>query len=223
MTGPVIRLEGVSRVFRGHGFEITAVSDVTLEIPERALLVIAGPSGSGKTTLLNLMGGLDRPTSGEITARGLPLGGLDEEGLALYRRRQIGFIFQGNNLLPSLTVSENVELPLLLLGEDDMRQKVNAVLEHVGLARRGASFPQDLSGGEQQRVAIARALVHSPSIVLADEPTANLDSRTAEDIFFLLQRMNRLTGTIIIFATHDPVIVERAPSVLRLHDGKIQV
>lgn len=222
MREDAIRLEGVSKVFRSHGFEITAVSDVTLKVPERALLVIAGPSGSGKTTLLNLIGGMDRPSSGEIVVGGLHLGGLDEEGLALYRRRRIGFIFQGNNLLPSLTVSENVAFPLLLLGEDNVKEKVHAVLGHVGLAERGASSPQDLSGGEQQRVAIARALVHSPAIVLADEPTANLDSRTGEEIFLLLERMNRLTGAIIIFATHDPVIVENAPWVLRLHDGKIQ-
>lgn len=222
MTEAVIRLEDVSRVFRSHGFEITAVSGVTCTIPAHALLVIAGPSGSGKTTLLNLIGGLDRPTTGDIFVGDLPLGSLDEQGLALYRRRHVGFIFQGNNLLSSLTVSENVEFPLLLLGEDSVREKVNTMLQHVGLAHRGASFPQDLSGGEQQRVAIARALVHSPSIVLADEPTANLDSRTGEEIFLLLQKMNRLMRTIIIFATHDPLIVENAPSVLRLHDGKVQ-
>jgi putative ABC transport system ATP-binding protein len=220
--GDAIRLEGVSKVFRSHGFEITALSDVTFGVPERALLVIAGPSGSGKTTLLNLMGGMDRPSSGEIVVGGLHLGGLDEKGLALYRRRRIGFIFQGNNLLPSLTVSENVAFPLLLLGEESVREKVHAVLGHVGLSKRGGSFPQDLSGGEQQRVAIARALIHSPGIVLADEPTANLDSRTGQDIFLLLEKMNRLTGTVIIFATHDPAIVDNAPWVLRLHDGKIQ-
>lgn len=218
---PVVRLDGVSRIYRERGHSIAAVSGVTLSIPAGAFIVVAGPSGSGKTTLLNLMGGLDRPTSGGIAVGGIGLASLDERGLAIYRRRHVGFVFQGGNLVPTMTVYENIEFPLLLLAAEDAGAKVESLLDRVGLAHRSGAFPQDLSAGEQQRVAIARAVVHSPSIVLADEPTANLDSKTAGEIFDLLTDMNGLTGTVVILATHSEALIEKAEHTVRLLDGRV--
>jgi putative ABC transport system ATP-binding protein len=218
---PVLRIENVSKIYKEHNCCVEAISDITFAIAPHSFLVLAGPSGSGKTTLLNLIGGLDRPTSGDISVAGVSLNGLDEGDLSLYRRKHVGFVFQGYNLLPTLTVIENVEFPLLLLGEPDSKETARKYLELVGLDSRAFSYPQDLSSGQQQRVAIARAVVHSPSIILADEPTANLDSKNASDIFDLLTRMNRTTGTSIILATHSPALIEKADVVIRLIDGKL--
>jgi putative ABC transport system ATP-binding protein len=218
---PVVRIENVSKRYKEHNHYVPAVSGITFAVAPHSFLVIAGPSGSGKTTLLNLIGGLDRPTSGDISVAGVSLNGLDEGGLALYRRRHVGFVFQDYNLLPTLTVLENVEFPLLLLGGPDSEETAMKYLEHVGLAHRAAAFPQDLSSGQRQRVAIARAVVHSPSIVLADEPTANLDSKNATGIFDLLTRMNRTTGTSIMVVTHSPALIENAAVVIRIVDGRL--
>ncbi len=221
MTDHVIRLDNVSRVFKSNGSVVNAVSSVSFAVPGQSIWVLAGPSGSGKTTLLNLIGGMDRPTSGEIIVGNYHLNQMDEKELALFRRFHVGFIFQGNNLIPTFTVYENVELPLLLTSAGRMDEKIKEMLDTVGLKDRASFLPRRLSGGEEQRVAIARALVHSPSVVLADEPTANLDSETAADIFDLLLELNDKLKTIIVFATHDPMIVDKANNVLKLADGKI--
>jgi putative ABC transport system ATP-binding protein len=215
-----LRLAHVSRTFGDHGEKVEAVRDVSFTVPENSMWVIAGPSGSGKTTLLNLAGGMDRPTSGDIHVGEFDLNVLDEHGLSLFRRSHVGFIFQGYNLIPTLSAYENIELPLLLNGEET-GDKVSAMIEDIGLSHRARAFPNTLSGGEQQRVAIARALVHSPSIVLADEPTANLDSKTALDVFDLLIELNKKMRSTILFATHDPMIIERADNVLKLSDGRL--
>lgn len=221
MTDQALLLDNVSRVFKSNRLLVNAVSNVSFVMPSHSIWVLAGPSGSGKTTLLNLIGGMDRPTSGEISMGNFHLNEMDEKELAIFRRFHVGFIFQGNNLIPTFTVYENVELPLLLTGSGRIDEKVNEVLDNVGLKDRASFFPSRLSGGEQQRVAIARAVVHAPSVVLADEPTANLDSETAADIFKVLLELNDKLKTIILFATHDPMIVDKADNVLKLADGRI--
>ncbi len=220
MTDTGLRLAHVSRIFGDQGEKVEAVRDVSFTVPENSMWVIAGPSGSGKTTLLNLAGGMDRPTSGDVHVGEFYLNGLDEHGLSLFRRSHVGFIFQGNNLIPTLSAYENIELPLLLNGEET-GEKISAIIDDIGLGHRARAFPNTLSGGEQQRVAIARAFVHSPSIVLADEPTANLDSKTALDVFDLLIELNKKMRSTILFATHDPMIIERADDVLKLSDGRL--
>ncbi|UCG78925.1 MAG: ABC transporter ATP-binding protein [Nitrospirota bacterium] len=220
MTGKGISLSGVSKVYEGD-IPVTGVVDIDLSIPERAVWVLAGPSGSGKTTLLNLIGGMDRPTAGEIVVGGKELHRLSEEGLSMYRRSNVGFVFQGNNLIPTLNVSENVRMPLLLNNDIEADNKVKEILSRIGLGSRSNAMPDQLSGGEQQRVAIARALVHSPDIVLADEPTGNLDSGTAQEIYELINEMNAVMNTIILFATHDRMIIDRSQNVLNIKDGRL--
>jgi len=218
-----VSLKNTSKVFVTGGTQVNAISHVSFDIPEGSFWIIAGPSGSGKTTLLNLIGGLDRATSGEVAIGTMDLGGMDEQALALYRRRRVGFIFQGNNLITSLTAFENVELPLILTGASHRKSKVQAILEEIGLRDKHHMFPQYLSAGEQQRVALARAVVHSPKIVLADEPTANLDAKTGTEILTLLQRLNKNLKRTILLSTHDPRIIENSEHVLRLSDGKLDL
>jgi putative ABC transport system ATP-binding protein len=217
-----VSLKNTSKIFVTGRTQVKAISDVSFDIPEESFWVIAGPSGSGKTTLLNLIGGLDRATSGEVVSGTLNLTRMDEQDLALYRRRRVGFIFQGNNLITSLTAFENIEIPLILTGASQRKTKVMAILDEIGLSSKHHMFPQYLSAGEQQRVAVARAVVHSPKIVLADEPTANLDTRTGSEILALLQRLNRKLKRTILLSTHDPRIIENSKHVLWLSDGRLQ-
>jgi putative ABC transport system ATP-binding protein len=217
-----VSLNNASKVFVTGSTQVKAVSDVSFDIPEGSFWIIAGPSGSGKTTLLNLIGGLDNVTSGEIMVGSTNLTDMNEQDLALYRRRQVGFVFQGNNLITSLTAFENVEIPLILTAAARRKDKVENILEEIGLSDKHHMFPQYLSAGEQQRVAIARAVIHSPQIVLADEPTANLDAKNGAEILSLLRRLNRKLKRTILLSTHDPRIIANSENVLHLSDGKLE-
>jgi len=219
----MIELKKVTRTYR-HGMkEIQAVHGVTLRIKAGEFLSIMGPSGSGKSTLLNLIGGLDQPTSGEIFLDNRPLHGISDDELTLIRRRRVGFIFQFFNLLPILTAVENVGLPLLLDGIpfSKVRPKAEALLGKVGLGGRIEHRPEQLSGGEMQRVAIARALIADPAVLLADEPTGNLDSRTSEDIFGLLAALHA-DGQTIIMVTHDAKAASHGTRIITLKDGCLE-
>ena len=216
-----VSLQSVSKVFVTGGARVKAVSDVSFEIPAGSFQVIAGPSGSGKTTLLNLIGGLDQVTSGDVLVGDMALSQMDEQDLARYRRHRVGFIFQGNNLITTLTAFENIEIPLILINAPHRKSRVQALLKDIGLADKAHMFPQYLSAGEQQRVAVARAVVHSPEIILADEPTANLDAKNGAEILRLLQRLNRQLRRSILLSTHDPRIIENSDNVLWLSDGRL--
>ncbi|HPS42875.1 MAG TPA: ABC transporter ATP-binding protein [Treponemataceae bacterium] len=203
---------------------MTALRDVSLEIAAGEFVALAGPSGSGKTTLLNLIGCLDSITSGEITLSGTPLARLDARGRNAMRRDRVGFIFQSYNLIPVLSARENVALALEVvggLGARDIKNRVDRMLAEVGLSGLEDRRPTELSGGQQQRVSIARALVKEPPLVLADEPTANLDSRTGEETIALMESLNRLHGTTFVFSTHDQMVMNHARRVIRLRDGEI--
>ncbi len=201
---------------------ITILEDVNLRIAEGEFVAILGPSGSGKSTLLGLLAGLDRPTSGEVLLDGESVHELDEDSLALLRRHKVGFVFQSFQLLDNLTAHENVLLPLELLGRSDAGARANELLERVGLGERGHHYPVQLSGGEQQRVALARAFSSEPPILLADEPTGNLDSATGATILELLDELRRQTGTTLVLVTHDPAAASIADRRIYLRDGKIE-
>lgn len=221
---PVVRTIGLSKVYLLGKVGVIALDQIDLEVQHGEFLSIVGPSGSGKTTLLNLIGCLDRPTSGRIEISGQDVYELGGNQLADIRNRKIGFIFQTFNLIPVLTAYENVEFPLLL-GDDspkDRKNRVMKVLEEVGIAEQAKHRPEEMSGGERQRVAIARALVKAPEIILADEPTANLDSTTGENIIKLMLQINRHKGTTFIFSTHDQMVMKHATTVVKLHDGRSQ-
>ena len=200
---------------------VVALDGVDLVVPSGQLLALVGESGSGKSTLLHLVGGIDRPTSGQIRVAGRSVGELTERELVLYRRREVGMVFQFFNLLPHLTVLENVALPRHLDGEDDAGERAARLLERVGLSRRGRAHPYELSGGEMQRVAIARALVTGASLLLADEPTGNLDSRNGNEVLSLLDEIRRERGVTVLLATHSPAAAARADRVVALRDGRI--
>jgi len=219
----VIELQAVRRHFT-NGRIVAALDGVSLTIPDRSMLAVMGPSGSGKSTLLNLMAGLDRPTSGRILIDGTDLAALDEEGRTRLRRDRIGIIFQFFNLLPSLTARENVELPLLLgsASSAEARRRAGESLDEVGLTGRASHLPDALSGGERQRVAIARAIVTRPALLLADEPTGNLDSATGLEILGLLRGLPGRLGTTIVIVTHDRGIAEACERVIRLRDGRVE-
>ena len=222
MTADNITLQDVTKKFTTGQTQVSAVSHVSISIPRGSFRVLAGTSGSGKTTLLNLIGGLTRPTSGRIVIGDQDLTEMDEQALALFRRHQAGFIFQGNNLISTLTAFENIEIPLILTQAVNRKAKVEAILKDVGLLHKQQMFPHYLSVGEQQRIAIARAVVHSPEIVLADEPTANIDSKASEEILLLLQTLNQKLNRTIIFSTHDPKIIEQNEKVIWLKDGRVK-
>jgi len=216
-----IELEHLVRIYKRAEFEIRALDNVTLKIPEGRFVAIVGPSGSGKTTLLNLIAGIDHPTSGRITVGGKEIGSMKEAELAPWRARNIGLVFQFYNLIPVLTAFENVELPLLLthLSRAERRSHVATALKIVGLPDRMEHYPRQLSGGQEQRVAIARAIVTDPTIVVADEPTGDLDARSAEDILTLLAQLNRQFNKTIVMVTHDTRVERFVETVCRLDKG----
>ena len=216
-----VRLAGVRKVYRRDTQEIPVLDGVNLEVPSGEYLALMGPSGSGKTTLLNLVGGIDRPTSGQVIVSDTDIGRLKGRELARWRSRNIGFIFQLYNLIPVLTAIENVELPLLLvpMSASERRKRARTALELVGLGDRLKHYPRQLSGGQEQRVAIARAIVSDPKILVADEPTGDLDAKSADEILTLLQRLNSEHGKTIIMVTHDPHAAERAKTLVLLEKG----
>ena len=218
-----ISVERVSRIYRTGDSEVHALREVSLQVAGGEFLSIAGPSGSGKTTLLNLIGCIDAADSGTITIDGNNVSGMKRDALAMFRRKHLGFVFQTFNLVPVLTAFENVAFALSLLGTPDreIRARTDAILAEVGLEGMEDRLPGRLSGGQQQRVAVARALVKNPTIVLADEPTANLDSDTGQAILQLMKEMNRKHGTTFVFSTHDPMVMAFAGRLVKLHDGAI--
>jgi putative ABC transport system ATP-binding protein len=220
---PVIELRDVSKIYKRDALEVPVLEHVTFDVPDGDFLGLMGPSGSGKSTLLNLLAGIDRPTRGTIRVAGTDITALSERGLASWRARHIGFIFQLYNLIPVLTAFENVELPLLLtrLSRSQRRDHVMTALEIVSLKDRAEHYPRQLSGGQEQRVAIARAIVTDPTVLLADEPTGDLDARSAADVLSLLQQLNADFGKTIVMVTHDPHAAERARRVLNLEKGSL--
>ena len=219
----MITVQNVTKEYRTDHTAVHALRGVSLEVRDGEFLSIAGPSGSGKTTLLNLVGCLDVPTSGEIRIDGEAVSGKNRNELAILRRHKLGFVFQTFNLIPVLSAYENVSFALSLLGVEggELRSRTLRILEEVGLAGLDKRKPGELSGGQQQRVAIARALIKEPSIVLADEPTANLDSGTGREILELMKALNRKHGTTFVFSTHDPMVMEFARRLVQLHDGTV--
>ncbi|NLA97036.1 MAG: ABC transporter ATP-binding protein [Spirochaetales bacterium] len=219
----MIKVEKVSRNYRTGESVVRALRQVSLEIQDGEFLSIAGPSGSGKTTLLNLIGCIDAIDDGEISINGQKVSTMNKEEKTSFRRQNLGFIFQTYNLIPVLSAYENVSFVLSLLDvpEAEVRQRTYEILKEVGLEGMENRRPSRLSGGQQQRIAIARALVKRPQIILADEPTANLDSKTGEEILKLMKRMNEKFGTTFIFSTHDKMVMEYASRLVQLHDGSI--
>ena len=220
---PMIKLSHVSRVYHSDAGEVHALRDVSLEIAPRTFAAVTGPSGCGKSTLLNLLGGLDQPTSGEISIDGLRLDGADDAALTAYRRERLGIVFQFFNLLPAMTAVENVELPLLLRGDKarEARARAMEMLDLAGLTARAHAFPHQMSGGEMQRAAVARALVHRPSLLLADEPTGNLDSDNAARVLSLLQKIASQGLATLIIVTHSPEAAAVANRQIPMIDGRL--
>jgi putative ABC transport system ATP-binding protein len=221
MGSIMISVRGLDMRLASGGRAVDVLSDVTLEVPAGQFLAIAGPSGSGKSTLLGLIAGLDQPTAGRIEVAGTEITGLDEDALARFRRDHVGYVFQSFHLIPTLTAQENVAVPLELAGEADAIARAAALLGEVGLAGRAHHYPVQLSGGEQQRVAVARALARRPAILLADEPTGNLDSATGKQIIDLLVAANRRHGRTLVLVTHDAALAAHADRVVTLADGRI--
>ena len=215
----LIELQELTRIYQMGEVTVTALDGLELCIERGEFIVLLGPSGSGKTTTLNLIGGLDRPTSGDVIVEGEAIGGYDEERLNRYRRRKVGFIFQFFNLIPTLTAGENVEFALSLTGSDG--QRASDLLELVGLGPRADHFPSQLSGGEQQRVAIARALANRPPVLLCDEPTGNLDVETGRHILQVLRDLSEGEGATVVLVTHNTAIAPMADRVVRLRDGAV--
>ena len=221
MSDPLIRIEHVEKVYHRGSLEIPVLNDIQLEVTEGEYVALMGPSGSGKTTLLNLIAGIDQPTRGRIVIGGKDIAQISQTELARWRSRTIGFIFQLYNLLPVLTAFENVELPLLLtkLSKKERRRHVEAALGIVSLSDRMSHYPRQLSGGQEQRVAIARAVVSDPAILVADEPTGDLDAKSADEILDLLSRLNSEFHKTIVMVTHDPKAASRAHRMVHLDKG----
>lgn len=220
----LIEAKAISRVYKTGDVEVAALRDVSLDIDAREFVAFVGPSGSGKTTLLNLVGCLDHPTSGSLTVMGADVARLDRTAAAAFRGEHLGFVFQEFNLVPVLSAYENVEYPLLMVRNwpaEKRRAQVMKLLDAVGMADQAHKRPDQLSGGQKQRVAVARALVSEPQLVLADEPTANLDHDTAHKVIALMKRLRDETGTTFVFSTHDPKIMEAAERMLMLEDGRL--
>jgi putative ABC transport system ATP-binding protein len=219
----IVTLRGVSKTYSRGGESVRVLQGLDLDVPTGSYEALMGPSGSGKTTLLNLIAGLDRPTDGTVEVNGKRLEGMGEGALAKWRSSTIGFVFQSYNLLPVLTAMENVELPLLLtsLGSGERRKRAQTALRIVGLEDRMQHYPRQLSGGQEQRVAIARAIVNDPTIIVADEPTGDLDRKSADEILTLLEKLNAQLGKTILMVTHDPAAADRAKIIRRLDKGKL--
>lgn len=220
----LLEMRNVKKIYQQGKIEVHALKGVDLLVERGEFTSIAGPSGSGKTTLLNMVGCLDTPTSGEIDLDGKEIGKLSKEDLAMVRRYNLGFIFQSYNLIPVLSVYENVEFALRLLKQHnakELKERVMGMLESVGLGGLENRKPNELSGGQKQRVAIARALIKEPKMVLADEPTANLDSKTSKDVLEIMVKMNQQLGTTFIFSTHDTLVMEYANRLVQIKDGEI--
>ena len=220
---PIISLREVTKVYRQGSVDVHALRGLTMEVEAGEFTAICGPSGSGKTTMLNLIGALDAMTTGSIVLEGRELASLNKKELSELRRDRIGFVFQAYNLMPVLTAYENAEMVLWVqgMGAPSRRERVMGLLEQVGLKGMEHRRPSELSGGQQQRVAIARAIASNPVVVLADEPTANVDSETAETLLDLMEELNREQGVTFVFSTHDPQVMERARRVVRLVDGRV--
>ena len=218
-----VSLRNVGKTYRLDTVTVPALSAVSIDIRPGRFTVLCGPSGSGKTTLLNMMGCIDRPDEGEILVDGQAVQAMTDDALSDFRARRIGFVFQNFNLLPVLTAFENVEYPLVLAAVPaaQRKERVRALLDAVGLADRAGNRPGQLSGGQRQRVAIARALATEPALVLADEPTANLDSQTGAEIIALMRRLQRERGASFVFSSHDPMVLAQADDVVRIRDGRI--
>ena len=218
-----VEMEGISKKYLLGQVCVDALKDVTLNIAANRFTVLSGQSGSGKTTLLNLIGGIDRPDSGFLTIAGQPMAELDDDQCSEFRARHLGFIFQNFNLIPVLTVRENIEVPLLIQHKNPAyrQQRIDEMLDNVGLAHKADSLPNQLSGGQRQRVAIARALIHRPALIVADEPTANLDSKTGAAILQLLRHLQREYAVTVVFSSHDPQVIAAADDLYVVHDGSV--
>jgi len=223
METPLIQVQELYKSYHRDSLEIPVLRNINLKIPQGEFLAFMGPSGSGKTTLLNLIAGIDKPTSGKILIGGVDVGELNETELAVWRSRNVGFIFQFYNLIPVLTAIENVELPLILapLSKSQRRSHAETALRVVGLTDRMHHYPRQLSGGQEQRVAIARAIATDPTILVADEPTGDLDKNSAEEVLNLMDRLNRELNKTILMVTHDPRAAERARSIRHLEKGEL--
>jgi len=220
----VVELSGVKKVYRQGSVDVHALRGLDLTVRAGEFTAICGPSGSGKTTMLNLIGALDRPTEGTVNLEGQELGALSRKALSQLRRDRIGFVFQAYNLMPVLTAYENAEIVMAVQGrpEAERRERVMALLAEVGLEGMEHRRPSELSGGQQQRVAIARAIASNPAVVLADEPTANVDSETAEKLLGIMEKMNAERGVTFIFSTHDPRVMDRARRLVHMRDGAVE-
>lgn len=223
MNGTFISLESVSRWFGSGATLIRALSDISLTLEEGSRTALVGPSGSGKTTLLNLVGALDRPTKGKITIKEMVVSGFNEQQAADFRRNQVGFVFQDDSLFPELTLTENVALPLVLQGlsRAERRSRARELLTFLGLEMRLDSYPVNLSGGEKQRAAVARAVIHEPALLLADEPTANLDADAAEAVLQVIEQLAGRENLTVLVSTHDSRVFERFDRRIRLTDGRL--
>ncbi len=224
MTNPIVQIRGVSKAYKRDAMTVPVLNNITLDVPPGEFLGLMGPSGSGKTTLLNLIAGIDRPDAGSVSVAGTDVTTLSESQLAKWRATHIGFVFQFYNLIPVLTAYENVELPLLLapLSKKQRKEHVETALALVGLSDRMHHSPRQLSGGEEQRVAIARAIATDPTILVADEPTGDLDRKSGDEILTLLERLNKEFKKTIVMVTHDPHAAERAHVVRHLDKGELQ-
>lgn len=221
---PIIRVQDISKLYWRDSFEIPVLNNISFDVPAGEFLALMGPSGSGKTTLLNLIAGIDRPNKGTVNVAGTDIVALNESRLASWRATHVGFIFQFYNLIPVLTAYENVELPLLLtsLSKQERRKHVETALTVVGLQDRMRHYPKQLSGGQEQRVAIARAIATDPTLLVADEPTGDLDKHSADEILTLLERLNREFKKTIVMVTHDPRAAEKAHIIRHLDKGELQ-
>ncbi|MGH8656952.1 MAG: ABC transporter ATP-binding protein [Gammaproteobacteria bacterium] len=220
---PIAQLRRVTKAYPGPAQAITVLKELDFVVHEKEFVVLLGRSGSGKSTLLNIISGIDRPSQGEVLFRGTCLSSLVENARTLFRRHHIGFIFQTFNLIPTLTVEENILLPLELIGinNHEQRSRSKDLLQRMALGERAAHFPDQLSGGEQQRVAIARAIIHAPDLILADEPTGNLDLETGQEVLAILEQTVRETGKAMIMATHSTEVAELADRMLTIRDGRL--
>ncbi len=218
----ILKAEHLSKIYRTGENEVRAVDDVSFTVEKGEFVAIVGASGSGKSTLLHLLGGVDRPTSGKVYIDGQDIFSLDNDALAIFRRRQVGLVYQFYNLIPVLTVAENVTLPVLLDGQKPNETRLEELLTVLGLQERRGHLPNQLSGGQQQRVSIGRAMMNSPAVLLADEPTGNLDSRAGEEIVNLLKLSNRQYDQTVIVITHDADIARQAGRIITIEDGRIR-